>query len=136
MRKAKGKLDLQDLIDELLSATVFDDIPRCPCPIWGFPRSMSTTFCNTRCYQPCDDFKNFTFIIDSCSDIDCYHDQPCSECVVKINDYKVLMRGIKAIYTKRMQRFIQVGRVNKFTDKSNKTYKILKEKREARRGGN
>jgi|AntRauTorcE11897_2_1112592.scaffolds.fasta_scaffold01324_10 hypothetical protein len=134
MRKAKGKLELQELIDVALEDTSFDDIPRCACPINQFPHTMSTVFCITRCYQPCDNFRSFAFITDRCDDIKCYHDAPCSRCLRKIDEYKVLMRCVKVIFDKRMQDWRQTARLKSYAHKNNRTYKILKDLRDKKNG--
>jgi len=132
MREAKEEANEADILKQLLDGVSFEDIPSCVCPIPHFSFSMTTIFCATKCYQPCDNFTEFTFIIDRCNNDGCYHGAPCSECIVKISDFKILTKGIKAIFNRRFWPARVKKRCKDFAAKNNKTWKFLKDKREKR----
>jgi|AntRauTorcE11897_2_1112592.scaffolds.fasta_scaffold02896_4 hypothetical protein len=130
MRRAKESKELDEMIQLSLDSTNLEEIPFCRCPIYQFPEFMSTVFCTTKCYQACTGFRNFHFIVDACNNMACDEDTPCVECLEKIDEFKLLMRLLKAIFTMRMCKPAVAKRVRLFCKKSNGYAKKLQDWRE------
>lgn len=133
MRQAKEEQEVRDMFDKVLDSLSYEEVPRCVCPIKTLPHTMSTVFCNTKCRTPCYGFMEFQFITDRCEVINCDHEQPCSSCLDKIADYKVLMKTIKAILSRRFNTDKIRHRTKMYNEQSNKKINHLnKRKRKIR----
>lgn len=128
-RKAKDKEYYSKLIDQILENTNFDKLPECACPINSFPNFMSVTFCITKCYMVCDNFKQFSFIIDFCSKDQCDVENPCNNCLQKISEFKQVMMQIKAIFPKRNNKEFIKNRVMEYIEWCNNLSEKLKKRR-------
>lgn len=129
-RDAKDKENFQKLsIDYILDNTSFDNVPYCVCPIHSFPDMMSTVFCATKCYTPCENFRHFSFILDHCDDEDCGIKSMCESCLQKVEEFKKIMMKLKAVFPKRNTDKFVNHRVNKYIEWCNDLSKKLKEAR-------